>query len=55
MKPSHFIDYAERKLNRPLSDEERAAVDSAREDSNGKRAGVKAMRMALEAVLTRAL
>ena len=55
MKPSRFIQYAERKLGRPLTDEERAAVLAARQDSEGKREGVKAMRIALEAILKRPL
>ena len=55
MKPSHFIAYAERKLGRPLTDQEREAVDEARLDTSGKRDGVKAMRAALEAYLNRPL
>lgn len=53
MKPSRFIQYAERRLGRQLTSEERAAVDKARLDTSGKRDGVKAMRAALEQVLKR--
>ncbi|NUR44536.1 MAG: hypothetical protein HOP91_00035 [Sphingomonas sp.] len=55
MKPSRFIDYAQRKLDRPLTDEEREAVEKARLETSGKRDSVKAMRAALEGVLNRPL
>ena len=55
VKPSRFIDYAERKLDRPLTDEEREAVEKARLETSGKRDSVKAMRAALEGVLNRPL
>ena len=55
MIPSKFIEYAERKLGRALSVEERDAVLLARDESEGKREGVKAMRAALEGLLNRPL
>jgi hypothetical protein len=53
MKPSKFIDYAERRLHRSLSDEEQTAVQKARLATSGKRDGVKAMRAALGTLLNR--
>jgi hypothetical protein len=55
MKPRQFVGYAQRRLDRTLSDVELAAVERARAESDGKRAGVKAMRAALERLLVRPL
>lgn len=55
VKPSRFIEYAERKLGRPLTHEEHEAVQKGRAGSEGRRAAVKAMRAALEAALGRSL
>ena len=49
MIPSKFIAHQERKLGRPLTQEELAVVAAAREEcGTGKRDTVKAMRAALE-------
>lgn len=52
MTPSKFIAYQERRLGRPLTKQELAAVSVAREQTaTGKRDTVKAMRAALNALL----
>lgn len=49
MIPSKFIAHQERRIGRPLTDEERAVIAAAREAcATGKRDTVKAMRAALE-------
>jgi hypothetical protein len=51
MIPRRFIAYAERRLGRALSSDERQAVDAARSACmSGKRETVKAMRLALHQV-----
>lgn len=48
MKPSKFIAHQERRLKRPLSDAERAAIHRAREDTTMGQTAVVAMWKALD-------
>jgi hypothetical protein len=53
MRPSKFIAFQERRLSRPLNPHELEAVQAARDDCRtGKRDTVKAMRLALDALLS---
>ena len=51
LKPSRFIAYAERKLGRPLTQEERKEMLSAREEAKGSEPASRQCARLLEALL----